>query len=95
MGAGGVGFRGGRVDGAVREGFAFAQAGGQGDPADGAVVLVGDPGFAGEVPPDDGFDFEGVEFKDLHAAVVVGGVLCGGDLRGQVQGEEVGAEIWD
>ena len=57
------------------------------------VAAVGIPCFIRQVRADDGFDFEGSELADLHAAAEISGVQCRGELGWEGEGEDVGAEV--
>lgn len=87
--------RAGRVDRPIGEGLTLLQPRRNGDTVDSAGLLVLVPGRAGDVAADDGLNGEDLQLAHLHAAVLEDGAQRRGDLRGQVEGEEVRAEPWD
>ena len=63
-----------RIDRTLRERVAFLEPLLDENAADCVVAAVGVPCVIGQVRADDGFDFEGAELVDLHAAAEIGGV---------------------
>ena len=55
-----------------------------------SLILL--PGRTGDVTTHDCFNGQDAELADLHAAVLEDGTQRLGDLRGQVESQEVGAE---
>lgn len=83
------------VDRSIRESLALLETCGDLDSVNGAGLLVLVPGGAGDVAADDSLDGENAELADLHAAVLEHGAQGFGDLRRQVEGDEVRAQRGD
>lgn len=81
-----------RVDRAVGESLAFLQTGGDLDPVHGARLFVFVPGRASDVSPDDCLDWENAQLAHLHAAVLQDRAQGLGNLRGEIEGNEMGAQ---
>lgn len=85
----------GSINRTIREGLALPQTLGDLDPVHGAGFLVLVPGGPGDVTADDGLNGEDLQLAHLHASVLEDGTQRLGDLRREVEGEEVGAERGD
>ena len=87
-----LGLRTRGIDRSIGKRLTLPQARLDGETVDRAVSLVLLPRGAGDVTAHDGLNGQDAELADLHAAVLEDGAQRLGDLRGQVEGQEVRAE---
>lgn len=87
-----LGLSAGGVDGAIGEGLALLQTGGDLDAVHGACLLVFVPGGAGDVAAHDCLDREDAQLAHLHAAVLQDRAQGLGDLGREIEGDEMGAQ---
>ena len=87
-----LGLRARGIDRSIRERLTLPQTGLDGETMHRAVSLVLLPRGAGDVTAHNGLNGQDAELADLHTAVLEDGTQRLGDLRGQVEGQEVRAE---